>query len=72
MSDQICHKREPEKAQEIMKDYRPLINSTPVLRSLLYDVDMMPEQTVTVRGAISVAAVCEAFKAGVEAGKAPA
>lgn len=40
------------------------INHTPALISLLYDADMMPEQIISIRGAISVAAVVEAFNAG--------
>lgn len=61
---QICHPRDEENAQRLLKDYRRFISSTPALQSLLYDADMLPEQTVTVRGAVSVAAVCEAFRAG--------
>tara|TARA_R110000868_G_C10359615_1_gene717183 strand:- start:214 stop:414 length:201 start_codon:yes stop_codon:yes gene_type:complete len=52
------------KVEQILKPYLTLINETPFLLSLLYDVDMLPEQTVTVRGAIGVAAVCEAYKGG--------
>ena len=66
LQDCIMHPREPEKVDVILADYRSLINSTPALLSLLYDANMLPEQTVTVRGAISVAAVCEAYKAGKE------
>lgn len=60
----ICYPRDEVAAIEVLKPYRPMISSTPVLMSLLYDADMMPEQTVTVRGALSVAAVCEAYKVG--------
>ncbi len=52
---------------EILKGYLAQINDTPALISLLYDADMMPEQIVSVRGAISVAAVVEAFNAGRDA-----
>lgn len=62
----IVHRQEPEKVSEILKNYWTLINKTPILLSLLYDVGMMPEQCVTVRAALSVAAVCEAYKAGKE------
>lgn len=48
----------------ILSGYVNLINETPELLSLLYDADMLPEQTVTVRGAIAVAAVCEAYEIG--------
>lgn len=64
MIDQICHARDEEAAQRILKGYLKIINDTPALLSLLYDADMLPEQTVTVRGAVSVAAVCEAYRAG--------
>ena len=56
-----------EKVKLILSTYLALINRTPDLLSLLYDADMLPEQTVTVRGAISVAAVCEAYQAGQQA-----
>jgi hypothetical protein len=49
---------------EILKPYMKQINDTPVLISLLYDADMLPEQIVSTRGAISVAAVVEAYNAG--------
>lgn len=50
---------------KILAPYLPTINSTPDLLSILYDADLMPEQTVTVRGAICVVAVCEAYKAAI-------
>lgn len=50
----------------ILQPYLKTINETPDLLSLLYDVNMLPEQTVTVRGAIGVVAVCEAYKMGQE------
>jgi len=49
---------------EILKAYSERINNTPTLVSLLYDADMLPEQIVSRRGAISVAAVVEAYFAG--------
>ena len=36
----------------------------PPLISLLYDADLLPEQIVSMRGAISLAAVVEAFELG--------
>lgn len=48
-----------EHVDEILKPYLKQINSTPMLMSLLYDIDMLPEQTVTVAGAIRLAAFCE-------------
>lgn len=60
----------PEVGQDavglILSSYLGLINSTPVLLSLLYDANMLPEQTTTVRGALSTAAVCEAYKAALQ------
>ena len=55
-----------ERVAEILRPYRGLISGTPALLSLLYDADMLPEQTVTVHGAITVAAVCEAYRAGIK------
>ncbi len=52
------------RVQEILKPYLPIINGMPDLLSLLYDADMLPEQTVTIHGAITVAAVVEAFYIG--------
>lgn len=49
---------------EILGGYLKQINDTPALLSLLYDADMMPEQIISVRGAISVAAVVTAYNAG--------
>lgn len=60
----IIRPREPDKADIILAEYRDQINSTPALLSLLYDTNMLPEQTVTVHGAICVAAICEAYNAG--------
>lgn len=48
----------------ILFKYRKFINETPEILSLLYDVDLLPEQIVTVRGAISVAAICTAYQLG--------
>ena len=44
-----------------------IITSTPDLLSLLYDAGMLPEQITTKRDAIAVAAVCEAYQAGLRA-----
>ena len=55
---------EQNRAQEILAPYRNTISETPTLLSLLYDADMLPEQAVTIRGAISIVAVVVAYKAG--------
>ena len=52
---------------EILGGYLKQINDTPALISLLYDADMLPEQIISVRGAISVAAVVTAYNAGRDA-----
>ena len=50
--------------EEVLSAYRKRINETPILLSLLYDADLLPEQIISVRGAISMAAVVEAYEAG--------
>ncbi len=57
------------RVNQILTTYRDLINTTPTLLSLLYDTDLLPELIVSFRGALSMAAVCEAYKAGLEEGK---
>lgn len=55
---------EEELAQGLIAQYRSIISNTPDILSLLYDADLLPEQLVSVRGAISMAAVVEAYKLG--------
>lgn len=57
----------PEEIADFLSRYRKLISDTPVLLSLLYDADLLPEQIVSRRGAISMAAVCIAYEEGVKA-----
>ena len=55
---------------ELMLAYLPRRkNASPLLMSLLYDADMMPEQIISMRGAISFAAVIEAYELGFEMGQ---
>lgn len=54
----------------VLAAYRKRINETPALLSLLYDVDLLPEQIVSMRGAKSMAAVVEAYAAGWKDGAA--
>lgn len=54
------------KVLEIVGRYRAFINERPELLSLLYDINMLPEQTVTVQGAIRLAAFSEVWKKGEE------
>ncbi|MCZ7862667.1 hypothetical protein O9X98_14930 [Agrobacterium salinitolerans] len=56
------------KVTEIVDGYRKFISDRPELLSLLYDINMLPEQTVTMQGAIRLAAFCEVWKKG-EAGE---
>lgn len=51
---------------EYLKPYASFINERPMLISLLYDIDMMPEQTVTRAGAIRLAGLCEVWRMGEE------
>jgi hypothetical protein len=60
MTDQT----EEQHAQEKLKDYKKTINSTPALTSLLYDADLLPEQIITIRGAVCCAAVVIAYGLG--------
>lgn len=47
---------------EVLKDYRGYINPRAALMSLLYDIDMLPEQCVTLAGAVRLAGLCEVWK----------
>lgn len=49
-------------AQEMSAPYREQINSTPALLSLLYDIDLMPEQLRLPVNAVRMSTVCECFK----------
>lgn len=55
---------EEQTAQNVVANYRKIINNTPDLLSLLYDADLLPEQITSMRGAVSMAAVVEAYKLG--------
>lgn len=54
----------------ILADYSAFINARPMLMSLLYDIDMLPEQCVTRIGAIRLAGLCEVWRKG-ETGDLP-
>jgi len=49
-------------AGEATQPYRKLINETPALLSLLYDIDLLPEQIRLYVNATRMIAVCELFK----------
>ena len=50
--------------QGILQSYLKVINDTPDLLSLLYDVNLLPEQCRTVNSALAVSAICEAYRMG--------
>lgn len=63
----------PEKEEgvaELVDSWRKFIGVRPMLVSFLYDVDMLPEQIVTMRGARSLDAVCCVYMAA-ENGQIP-
>jgi len=49
---------------DILKGYGKFINERPGLLSLLYDIDMLPEQTITRAGAIRLVGLCEVWRKG--------
>lgn len=51
---------------EYLSRYTAFINERPMLLSILYDIDMLPEQTVTKAGAIRLAGLCEVWRMGEE------
>lgn len=51
-----------ERVDAILKEYAKYISDRPMLTSLLYDIDMLPEQCVTVAGAVRLAGLCEVWK----------
>lgn len=55
---------------DIISKHREEINRTPSILGLLYDFDLLPEQIQTIRGALSMAAVCEAYRQGLADGQA--
>ena len=60
-----------EGVAELLAHYTKFINSRPMLISMFYDADMLPEQIVSMRGAVSVAVVCDVWRLG-ELGELPA
>ena len=49
---------------EILKPWIGFLEPRPVLMSLLYDIDMLPEQCTTVIGAIRYSAFLSVWEAG--------
>ncbi len=54
--------KEIKAAQEAVQPYRKQVNETPALLSLLYDIDLLPEQIRLYVNAGRMIAVCELFK----------
>ncbi len=55
---------EQEAISLTLSPYLALINQTPVLLSILYDVNLLPECVHTVADAERTVAVCLAYRAG--------
>ncbi len=55
-------KEEIKAASEATQPYRTFINENPALLSLLYDIDLLPEQIRLYVNATRMIAVCELFK----------
>lgn len=53
---------ETKEASAMTQPYRKFINDNPPLLSLLYDIDLMPEQIVLRVNALRMVAVCELFR----------
>jgi hypothetical protein len=48
----------------IIGAHRLIINETPAILSLLYDLNLLPEQVATYRNAMLMAGICKAFSLG--------
>ena len=59
-----------EGVDEFLSQYTGFINDRPDLLSLLYDIDMLPEQTMTRVGALRLAGICQVWLDG-ENGQIP-
>ena len=51
---------------DIVSLYANMINETPYLLSLLYDINLLPEQVSSVQEAIYMAAIVDAYKEGLK------
>jgi len=53
--------------EDVTQPYRAYITATPALLSVLYDIDLLPEQIRLPVNAIRMAAFCELWQKGVSA-----
>jgi hypothetical protein len=53
---------EVEEAHQLTQPYRTMIRDNAPLMSLLYDIDLLPEQIKLYVNALRMVAVCELFK----------
>jgi len=51
---------------DIVSSYANMINKTPYLLSLLYDINLLPEQVSSMQEAIYMAAIVDAYKEGLK------
>ncbi len=59
----------PQLKAELVGPYLPLVNHSPQLQSLLYDVDLLPEQINTAKNCHRFIVICELFKISIISAK---
>ena len=64
MGDNTEELREEHRAQKITQQVRDFVNDRPDLISLLYDIDLLPEQIRTVANARRLLGLCLVWKGG--------
>ncbi|MFZ1301056.1 MAG: hypothetical protein WAQ27_00520 [Candidatus Microsaccharimonas sp.] len=64
MGDNTEELLEEQKAGKITQAYRGFINDRPELLSLLYDIDLLPEQIRLVVNAVRMAGICLVWASG--------
>lgn len=70
MTDETVSTRREAGVEEMLQKYVAFVRDRPMLISLLYDIDMLPEQCVTRAGAFRLAGLCEVWRKG-ENGELP-
>lgn len=53
---------ETAQVHKVVQPYAKQVNETPALQSILYDIDLLPEQIRLAVNATRMAAFCEVFK----------